>query len=177
MASRCVDNTPAAVRRLLRAEQRHNHKLRLGPLLVVCEATGGYERHVLAEVTTLGLACHRAHGGRTQLFARCHGQRPKLDPIDARMLALYGLTARELQLYRQPGPDMAALRQLRTRRDQLRQMLRMETNRVEHATHPRIKASLADHCHQLERECRAIEAEIAALIAASPELARKATSL
>ncbi|WP_054313349.1 hypothetical protein [Mesorhizobium sp. 1M-11] len=36
-----------AVRRVLRREERRNHKHRLGAMLIVCEATGGYERHVL----------------------------------------------------------------------------------------------------------------------------------
>lgn len=42
-----ITNAPQAVRRLLRAEMRRNTKAKLGPLLVVVEATGGYERHVL----------------------------------------------------------------------------------------------------------------------------------
>lgn len=70
-----LGNTPAAIRRLLRAEQRHNHELGLGPLLVVCEATGGYERHVLDQAGRLELAVHRAHGSRTRLFARFNGYR------------------------------------------------------------------------------------------------------
>lgn len=170
-----IANTPAAIRRRLGRELRANARQGLGALLVVCEATGGYERHILAQACALGLACHRAHGSRTRLFARFHGMRAKTDPIDARMIARYGRTTPDLQLYRQPGPDLEALRQLRTRRDQLRHMLRMETNRIEHATHPRIKASLASHCRSLERECLTLEAAIADLIAASPELAHKAS--
>jgi hypothetical protein len=43
-----LPNRPQAVRRLLQAEMKRHAKERLGALLVVCEATGGYERHVLA---------------------------------------------------------------------------------------------------------------------------------
>ena len=39
-------NKPAAIRKALMAEMRGNAEASLGPLLVVCEATGGYERHV-----------------------------------------------------------------------------------------------------------------------------------
>src|SRR5271166_922559 len=40
-------NEPTAIRKALIAEMRRNAEASLGPLLVVCEATGGYERHVL----------------------------------------------------------------------------------------------------------------------------------
>lgn len=59
-----IANTPAAVRRLLKAEIKHNAQARLGTLLVVCEATGGYERHVLHGAVELGLEVHRAHAPR-----------------------------------------------------------------------------------------------------------------
>ncbi|HEV2515401.1 MAG TPA: transposase [Devosia sp.] len=168
-----IKNSPAAVRRLLGAEQRINHKFGLGPLLVVCEATGGYERHVLDQAGRLKLAVHRAHGSRTRLFARFNGKAAKTDAIDARLIARYGLTP-DLPLYTPPSPEQAALRQLRQRRDEIVQMLRMELNRTEHASLPRLKSSLSRHRTWLENELTAIQAEIANLIHNSPELSRKA---
>lgn len=171
-----IANTGAAVRRVLRRERARNARRSLGPLLVVCEATGGYERHILMATEALGLPLHRAHGTRTRLFARYHGQRAKTDPIDARLLALYGSGAsQQLQLYRSPDPSQQALRALRKRRDELDHLLRMETNRAEHAHHPRIKASLARHIRMLRADRSALEAEIEALIRDTPELRHKAT--
>ena len=169
-----IANTAAAVRRLLKREHKRNQAQDLGVLLVICEATGGYERHVLAQAGILGLATHRAHGSRTRLFARYQGKRAKTDPIDARLLALYGRATPDLQLHQTPNPEQAALRELRVRRDQLMQILRMEKNRMEHATHPRSKASLRQHCKWLELECKALQAQIAALIETSPDLRHKA---
>jgi transposase len=169
-----IANRPAAVGRLLRAEQRHNRKLGLGPMLVVCEATGGYERHVLEQATALGLACHRAHGSRTRLFARFTGQAAKTDSIDARLIARYGLTP-GLVLYRPPSPEQAALRALRRRREEIQLMLRMEANRTEHAAAGRIGTSLRRHQAWLTQELKDIQAGIDKLIATTPELARKAT--
>lgn len=161
---------------MLKREQARNLRLGLGPLLVVCEATGGYERHILMAAEALELPLHRAHGTRTRLFARYHGQSAKTDPIDAELLALYGSdTSQQLQLYRPPAPEQQVLRALRKRRDELVQMLRMETNRAEHAVHPRIKASLARHIKMLCAERSALEAEIEALIQDTPELRHKAT--
>ena len=169
-----IANTKAAVRRLLRREHKRNRAQDLGPLLVVCEATGGYERHVLEQAAALEVPAHRAHGSRTRLFARYQGKRAKTDPIDARLLALYGRATPELPLHRPPAPELEALRALRKRRDELKQMLRMELNRLEHATHPRIKASLARHLAQLEAECKDLEAAIATLIETTPDLNHKA---
>lgn len=169
-----IANTPAAIRRLLKAEQRQNHKLGIGPLLVVCEATGGYEQDVLTQAATLGLAIHRAHGSRTRLFARFNGKTAKTDAIDARLIACYGLTP-GLVLYDPPSPEQAALRQLRRRRDEIQTMLRMELNRSEHASLKRLSISLNRHQAWLQNELDAIQAEIQALIETSPELNRKAT--
>ena len=96
-------------------------------MLVVCEATGGYERHVLAICLELGVAVHKAHGSRVRYFARYLGLLAKTDPIDARVLALYGLKTTDLRLYVPPAPEALALRDLRTRRDQLQQMLFAES--------------------------------------------------
>ena len=156
-----IANSKAAVRRVLRREQQRNLRLGLGEMLAVCEATGGYERHVLDLAVALGIELHRAHGSRTRLFARFQGRRAKTDKIDARLLALYGSTP-GLDLYRPPSPEQQALRDLRRRRDEIAKMLRMETNRTEHARLSRLKASLSRHRKWLAAELEALEAEIKA---------------
>jgi len=54
-----IPNMPQAVRRLLKAELKRNRKERLGAVLIVCEATGGYERHVLDVAIDLGVPAAR----------------------------------------------------------------------------------------------------------------------
>ena len=63
-----IDNKPQAVRRLIKAEIKRNRNKQLGQMLVVCEATGGYERHVLDAAVEMGLSVHRAHGTRVRHF-------------------------------------------------------------------------------------------------------------
>ena len=135
--------------------------------------TGGYERHVLAICLELGVAVHKAHGSRVRYFARYLGLLAKTDPIDARVLALYGLKTTDLRLYVPPAPGLA-LRDLRTRRDQLQQMLFAELNRLEHARHLSVSRSLKAHIASLRKALAALEAEIAACLKASETLARKA---
>ena len=146
----CIANRPQAVRRLLKAEIKRNRKDRLGPLLIVCEATGGYERHVLDAAIELGLAVHRAHGTRVRLFARYLGLAAKTDAIDAHVLAQYGRQTKDLRLYVPPPPECQALRALQARRAQIQDMIIAETNRLEHARHRSVLKSLRAHIAALE---------------------------
>ena len=123
-----IANTPAAVRRLLKAEIKHNAQARLGTLLVVCEATGGYERHVLHGAVELGLDVHRAHGARVRHFASYAGARAKSDSIDARLLAQFGRRTENLRRYLPPSAVQLALRALEERRCDLQAMRQAELN-------------------------------------------------
>ncbi len=167
-------NKPQAIRKELIEEKRLNAEGGLGPMLVVCEATGGYERDVLDVCVELGISVHKAHGSRVRSFARYLGLLAKNDSIDARVIALYGLKTPDLRLYVPLTPEVLALRDLRTRRDQVQQMLFAETNRLEHAHHARVKQSLDAHIASLRKDLAELEAEIAAHVEAAEELARKA---
>lgn len=168
-----IPNAPKAIGKLLIAQKRRNATLSLGPLLVVCEATGGYERHLLEICAELGIAAHKAHGSRVRHFAKYRGLIAKTDPIDARVLALFGAKTEDLHLYAPPAPEMTALSDLRARRDQVQKMLHAETNRLEHARHASVTQSLKAHIAILRKELAALEAQIAAHIKASQMLARK----
>jgi transposase len=137
-----IPNKPKAIRKLLIAQKRHNANLNLGPLLAVCEATGGYERHLLEICVELGIAAHKAHGSRVRYFAKYRGLLAKTDPIDARVLALFGLKTEDLRLYAPPAPELQALAALRARQDQIQAMLLAETNRLEHVRHASVSRSL-----------------------------------
>lgn len=152
---RTISNRGADVRRLLRKALHESP----APLLVVCEASGGYEKHVLQAACDLSIACHRAHGARVRHFAKYLGAAAKTDAIDARMLALYAANTKNLRLYRLPEPEQKAVRALKSRRDEIQEMLIAEGNRIEHADHPSVRASL----DRLDRE-------IGELISATPAL-------
>jgi transposase len=169
-----IPNTAPQVRCLLGREMKRNGREQLGPLLVVCEATGGYERHVLAVATELGLACHRAHGTRVRYFARFHGRDAKSDGLDVGVLAAYGVATEGLRLYAPPRPEETALRDLKTRRRELQEMLVAENNRLEHQRVPAAAASTKAVIRVLTRELEKIAAEIAALIKRDEEFRFKA---
>jgi transposase len=58
--------------------------------LMVCEATGGYERAALQAAATVGLRAHRADPLKVKRFIASHGGAAKTDPIDAAWIARYG---------------------------------------------------------------------------------------
>lgn len=171
---RSVPNTPAAARRALMAEARHNRRAGLGSMLVVCEATGGYEQHVLAAAASLGIEAHKAHGTRVRHFAKYKGLKAKNDPIDARLIALYGLQTENLMRYQPPSEDIKALRALQERRHDLIVMLQAERNRLEHVSNAAVLKSLRASVRALSSTLAAIETEISGLLARTDTLARKA---
>lgn len=169
-----IVNTPQAVRRLLKAQIKHNRKAGLGPMLVVCEATGGYERAVLEEAAQLGLDAHRAHGSRVRAFARYKGVKAKNDPIDAGLLARFGMQTENLIRYKPPSKQSEALRALQQRREDLKSMRQAEVNRLENARNAHVLKSLKASIKTLTKMLDEIEAEIVRLVESEATMARNA---
>ena len=159
----CLQNDGAAVRRVLKCEQKRNRKQGLGPMLVICEATGGYEDAVLRAASELGLDCHLAHGSSVRAYAKFRGRHAKNDPIDAALIAEYGRDKPDLKLYQPPRPEEAALRALMGRRAELKDMIQAETCRLEHASLKAVRASLENHLAALKDQLALIEKDIRAL--------------
>jgi transposase len=158
-----LQNDGAAIRRLLKREQKRNRKQGLGPMLVICEATGGYEDAVLKAACALGLECHRAHGSSVRAYAKFRGRHAKNDPIDAALIAEYGRDKPDLELYQPPRPEEAALRALMGRRAELKDMIQAETCRLEHASLKVVRVSLESHLAALKDQLALIEKDIRAL--------------
>lgn len=76
---------------------------------VVCEASGGYEKVVVAELLAAGIEVCVVQPGRVRAFAYAEGLLAKTDRIDARLLRRYG---QKVQL-RLAVPVIAALATLR----------------------------------------------------------------
>lgn len=159
-----IPNTPGQVRRLLRREMTRNRSQGVGPMLVICEATGGYERHVLDAATEHAIACHQAHGSAVRAYARYRRKWAKTDAIDVDLLADYGRQTEDLRLYQPPRPEQEALRRLEGRRKELQDMRHAEKRRLEHAGPER--QSLKRVIKVLDKELERIEGEIAGLIEA-----------
>jgi len=165
-----IPNTAAAVRRLIDKQVLANATLNLGPLLVVCEATGSYDRHILEATSDLAVACHRAHGSRMRSYAKYRGKRAKTDPIDVRLIGEFGRDTPDLALYRKPTPAKAELRALVARRTELDQARAAEQARLDHTQSKLVAASIRRQIKSLEKDIATIEAALEKLVAADAEL-------
>lgn len=160
-----IPNTSEAVRNLIKQEQKANARLDLGPLLVICEATGSYDRHILEAAAALGVACHRAHGSRMRAYARYRGRRAKTDPIDVGLIAEFGRDTPGLAQWQKPSAAQEELKALVSRRSELNQALGAERTRLQQTTNKAIIASLRRQIRSLEKEIETIEAALERLVA------------
>jgi transposase len=102
---------------------------------VVCEATGGYERKVVAALHSANLPVSVVNPAQVRHFALAQGQRAKNDPIDAALLTAYGLALRP-NATPVPQAVLAELRELVQWRDHLKEQLVRARQPAEHATLP-----------------------------------------
>lgn len=138
----------------------------LRPALVVLEATGGYERAVVAALAAAGLPVVVANPRQIRAFARAVGQLAKTDRLDAAMLARFGAQVRPTPRAL-PDAQAQALDALLTRRRQLIEMLTAEKNRLAAAV-PAVRRGITQHIRWLERQLDDVDGELGALIEASP---------
>ena len=147
---------------------------RLASGLAVVEATGGYEKALLAYLLGNGYAAHRADPLKAKHFIRSLGQNGKTDRLDAHALARYALERHaSLPLYRKENEKHEKLKLLVLRSADLKEMLVKEKNRSKHPGYKSLAASTRRMIDQLNNEISLICEEIEELVAAEKELADK----
>lgn len=145
------------------------------PTLIVVEATGGYERLLVAGLAAAGFPVIVVNPKQVRAFAKAVGQLAKTDRIDAALLALFAERVRP-ELRPRRDADTAALTELLVRRRQLVDMITAEQNR--HAlVSAALRRRLARHVAWLQKELGHAEAELQALIEASPAWQTRASVL
>jgi transposase len=141
-------------------------------LLVLIDLTGGYEAIATDAFFKAGFSVHKARGLNLKQFTRSFGQKAKTDKIDAKMLTVYGAKMQEsLRLYQ---PDDNQLKELVSRRQDLKDMLQKEKNRMEHFQDKAAKRSLSSSISFLKKQIEDIELEIKERIDKDKELKEKA---
>ena len=142
----------------------------LAPELIVLEATGGYELLAVAALAAAALPVVVVNPRQVRDFARATGQLDKTDRIDARVLALFGERLRPAvrELPDAAARDLAALLARRRQLLEMRQAERSRLLQVEGRAQRAVRQSLTRHIAYLERELAATDADLGALIRASP---------
>ena len=136
------------------------------PQVIVIEATGGYERRLVAALLTNQLPVAVINPQRVRHFAKATGQLAKSDSIDAAVLSLF---AQMLQPQPRPLPDdfTEELRDLLARRRQIIDMIVAEKNRLETARQP-IRGQIVQHIKWLEKRLLSIDKDLNQRIQSSP---------
>src|SRR5881394_2181585 len=131
----------------------------LGPALIVCEATGGFERAAIAALAAAGIPVVVANPRQVRDFARSTGQLAKTDRLDAGILALFAERVRPAP---RPLTDEATrlLDALLTRRRQLLEMIVAEKNRLGFAPRP-LHKGIQQHIRWLERQLDDVTKDLA----------------
>lgn len=130
---------------------------------VVLEATGGYERPVVAALLDAGYTVAVANPRQVRDFAKCAGILAKTDRIDACVIARYGFQMRPRALEK-VREKQAELNELVVRRRQLIALRTAESNRRGLVTSQAVLRSLNQVLERLVEEVQAIDDEIAKLV-------------
>ena len=135
--------------------------------LIVVEATGGYERALVAELAAVNLPVVVINPRQVRDFARAMGQLAKTDRIDAQVLARFGLAVKPL---RRPIPDQqaAAFQARIARRRQIVAMITAEKNRLGQAYDKRVKRSVKYIIKALQTQLDDIDGDMDRLIKDCP---------
>ena len=143
--------------------------------LVVCEATGGYERLLLSTMHTEGIAVCRANPTRIRAFARSEGVLAKTDKLDAQIILRFA-QEKKLRLLTPPDPVREELCNLLNRRSQLLTMATEEKNRLQN--HPEsLHTSIKRILKSIEKEIERIEKQIEQLVYSNEHLSAQVKCL
>ncbi|HEX4110902.1 MAG TPA: IS110 family transposase [Stellaceae bacterium] len=137
------------------------------PVLIVVEATGGFETVVAAGLAGAGLPLAVVNPRQIRDFARATGRLTKTDALDAETIAWF---AEAVRPEARPVPDEAsrALGELVSRRRQLIEMIGAESNRRRTLTQRRALKTVARVLATLQEQLAEIDSEIDDGIRGSP---------
>jgi len=155
----------------------HEHLRKLLPspahCLIVLEATGGYEREVVADLTDAGYRVAVINPKRARDFAKALGLTAKTDRIDARVLALFAERVQPAPLEKTPEKQ-AEIQQLVARRRQLIDLRTQESNRWEITKAKLARKSIQAVLNTLARQIHDIEGAIENLVESDEDWRNKA---
>jgi transposase len=138
----------------------------LKPMLIVLEATGGWQGSLVAALAVSKLPVAVMNPRQIRDFAKATRELAKTDALDAGVIAHFAEAVRPTP---RPLPDETTpqINALLQRRRQLLEMLVAERHWVALA-HPAVQDSLARHMDEIQGLINATDQEVAAIIRTSP---------
>jgi transposase len=142
---------------------------RLDPVLVVFEATGGYEIPLYIALCEAKLSAAPVNPRQVRDFAKATGKLAKTDVLDAKVIAHF---AAVLHPQPHPIPESQEIKEIVARRNQLVQMIVAEKNRF-HSARKNIRTRIQVHIQWLEEELDSTNKELEQNIRDNPEWQKK----
>jgi transposase len=147
-----------------------------GTCLIVVEATGGYERRLVADLLDAGHLVAVVNPRQVRDFARGVGILAKTDRIDASVIARFGQSVRPRTVAKTPEKQVE-LKQLVIRRRQLVDLRTAETNRLETCSSRAVQKSIQHMVDRLNKDIQKIEKAILAFLESDDDWRGKAEIL
>lgn len=151
------------------------HVARLTNPRVICEATGGYEKAIVAALMEAGIEVCVVQPGRVRHYALAEGLLAKNDRIDARLLARFGEKIQPRCEIR-PEPSAQRLREMLEYRRILTDTIVETRNRLELAT-GYLRDGLQTQVDALEAAIKQVDLDIELHISSHPDLCFRAKRL
>lgn len=134
-----------------------------GTCLIVVEATGGYQRRLVAELLDAGHEVAVVNPRQVRDFAKGIGVWAKTDKIDAGVMARFAKDVKPRPIAK-TSEKQAPLGELVTRRRQLVELRTAEKNRLEHPQTKAVRKSVQQVIDHLNKQITKIEKDILALV-------------
>jgi len=129
-------------------------------VLVICEATGGYEYVLVDSLHDAGINVCVANPRQVRDFAKGHGFLEKTDKLDAAMICKFGQDV-DVHLTSKRSPQERAFQALVRRRQQVLQSLAAEQNRVPQTHDASMVELIKESIEQLKTQLKTIDQRIA----------------
>lgn len=150
----------------------------VGVTRIAIEPTGGYEKPLVAALRQAKLPVELVHTSRFKGYRMMVGANAKSDSSDARLLAAYAASpddVRGRKADRVELPEDAVreeLRELASRRDQLKSMIHAESCRMAITRHAALRQSILAHLEALRAEDKQVLQMMRALVRQRLDLRR-----
>jgi transposase len=147
-----------------------------GTCLIVVEATGGYQRRLVAELVDAGHRVAIVNPRQVRDFARGIGILAKTDRLDASVIARFAQQVRPRTVAKS-SEKQDELEQLVSRRRQLVDLRTAETNRLETCSSRPVRKSIQLLVDRLNKDIQRIEKSILAFLESDDDWRGKAAIL
>lgn len=135
------------------------HLKEVSPILIVIEATGGWEVRIASELVSVGLPVAVINPRQARDFAKATGRLAKTDQVDAAVLAAFAEAIRP-QVRPLKDADTRALDERVSRRRQLIDMRVQETLRLGTAASKPLQKSLNKHIAWLDKRITEVDNDL-----------------